>query len=223
MSARDSSHEYEIVHMSKTVAIVEDDPEVRQSLTRVLERTPGITCLGGFSSAEDALREVPALKPQILLMDVNLPGMNGVECVRKLGPLVPATLILMLTVHDDTDTIFDALSAGASGYLLKPVSAPELLAAIRDVQAGGAPMTSNIARKVVQSFIKPVVKVDEDAASLSPREREILDLLAQGYIYKEIAERLDIAYRTVHTHIERIYGKLHVRSRSQAVAKYRGL
>jgi len=210
--------------MSKTVAIVEDDSEVRQSLTRVLERSPGITCLGGFPSAEDALREVPALKPQILLMDVNLPGMNGVECVRKLGPLVPATLILMLTVHDDTDTIFNALAAGARGYLLKPVSATELLAAIRDVQAGGAPMTSNIARKVVQSFKNPTAIPEHDnTASLSPREREVLDMLAQGYIYKEIADHLDIAYRTVHTHIERIYAKLHVRSRSQAVAKYRGL
>ena len=209
--------------IKKTVAIVEDDPEVRQSLTRILERAPDITCLGGFPTAEDALREVPALKPQILLMDVNLPGMSGVDCVRRLGPLVPDTLIVMLTVHDDTDTIFDALSAGASGYLLKPVSATELLAAIRDVQADGAPMTSNIARKVVQSFRKTAAREDAEADSLSPREREILDLLAQGYIYKEIADRLGIAYRTVHTHIERIYGKLHVRSRAQAVAKYRGL
>ena len=208
--------------MTKTVAIVEDDAEVRQSLASVLDRAPGIRCIGGFATAEDALREVPDIRPQILLMDINLPGMNGVECVRKLGHLVPETLILMLTVHDDTDTIFDALAAGASGYLLKPVRATELLAAIRDVEAGGAPMTSNIARKVVQSFKKPLPRQD-DCENLSPREREILDLLAQGYTYKEIAEQLGITYRTVHTHIERTYAKLHVRSRAQAVAKYRGL
>ncbi len=206
---------------TKTVAIVEDDAEVRQSLALVLDRAPDIRCVG-FATAEDALREIPGIRPRILLMDVNLPGMSGVECVRKLAPLVPGTLILMLTVHDDTDTIFDALSAGASGYLLKPVRTTELLSAIRDVQAGGAPMTSNIARKVVQSFKKPLPR-EADFEMLSPREREILDLLAQGYIYKEIADQLGIAYRTVHTHIERTYAKLHVRSRAQAVAKYHHL
>ena len=206
--------------MTKTVAIVEDDADVRQSLVSVLGRASGIRCVGAFGSAEEAMRELPLVKPQIVLMDINLPGMSGVDCVRGLGPQLPDTLIVMLTVHDDTDTIFDALSAGASGYLLKPVRAAELLAAIRDVQAGGAPMTSNIARKVVHSFKKPAAVADE-TGNLTPREREILDLLAQGYIYKEIADQLHIGYRTVHTHIERIYGKLHVRSRSQAVAKYR--
>lgn len=204
----------------KTVAVVEDDDEVRQSLRSLLERTPGIRCVGDFATAEDALRDISEIRPDILLMDINLPGMSGVDCVRKLGPLVPRTLILMLTVHDDTETIFEALSAGASGYLLKPVLAAELLEAMRDVQAGGAPMTSNIARKVVRSFKKPT-PADDGCEPLSPRETEILDLLAQGYIYKEIAEQLGITYRTVSTHIERIYTKLHVRSRSQAVAKFR--
>lgn len=204
----------------KTVAIVEDDEEVRQSLRSILERAEGIRWVGGFASAEDALREIPDLRPDILLMDINLPGMSGVECVKKLSPIVPDTLILMLTVHDDTETIFEALSAGASGYLLKPVLAMELLAAMSDVQAGGAPMTSNIARKVVRSFKKPAPPED-DCEPLSPRETEILDLLAQGYIYKEIADQLGITYRTVSTHIERIYAKLHVRSRAQAVAKFR--
>ena len=208
--------------MTKTVAIVEDDAGVRDSLAAVLERAPGISCIGGFGSAEDALRELPGLKPEILLMDINLPGMSGVECVRKLGPLLPGTHILMLTVHDDADSIFDALSAGASGYLLKPVRAAELLAAIRDVHAGGAPMSSNIARKVVQSFNKTAPR-DDGSQNLWPREREVLELLAKGFIYKEIADQLGIGYRTVHTHIERIYDKLHVQSRAQAVAKFHGL
>ena len=206
--------------MEKTVAIVEDDEEVRQSLRSVLDRAEGVCCVGAYANAEVALQEIPKVRPQFLLMDINLPGASGVECVRKLGPILPETLILMLTVHDDTETIFDALSAGASGYLLKPVLAAELLAAISDVQAGGAPMTSNIARKVVQSFKKPAPQ-ENNSEPLSPRETEILDLLAQGYIYKEIADQLSITYKTVSTHIERIYNKLHVRSRAQAVAKFR--
>lgn len=209
-------------HPHKTFAIVEDDEAVRQSLRSVLDRAEGFQCVGTFATAEDALRDIPACQPEIVLMDINLPGMNGVECVRQLGLLVPDTLILMLTVHDDTETIFDALSAGASGYLLKPVLAAELLAAMRDVQAGGAPMTSNIARKVVHSFKKQPAPAQANEI-LSPRETEILDLLAHGYIYKEIAQQLDITYRTVSTHIERIYTKLHVRSRAQAVAKFRKL
>lgn len=204
---------------NKTVAIVEDDDDVRQSLRSVMERAEGLRCVGDFATAEDALREIPEIRPDILLMDINLPGMSGVECVRRLGPVVPEMLILMLTVHDDTETIFEALSAGASGYLLKPVLTAELLEAMRDVQAGGAPMTSNIARKVVRSFKKPAA-VDDGCEPLSPRETEILDLLAQGYSYKEIADQLGISYRTVSTHIERIYTKLHVHSRSQAVAKF---
>ena len=208
--------------MTKTVAIVEDDADVRDSLSAVLERARGIRYVGGFGSGEDALRELPALMPEVLLMDINLPGMSGVECVRKLGHLLPGTHILMLTVHDDADSIFDALSAGASGYLLKPVRAAELLAAIRDVHAGGAPMSSNIARKVVQSFNKTAPR-DDGSQNLWPREREVLELLAKGFIYKEIADQLGIGYSTVHTHIERIYGKLHVQSRAQAVAKFHGL
>src|SRR6185295_3973364 len=156
-----------------------------------------------------------------VLMDINLPGMDGVECVRRLIAASPRTQFLMLTVHDDTEAIFDSLAAGAAGYLLKPVRTQELLAAIRDVSTGGSPMTSNIARKVVQSFKQAPAPSDE-ATNLSKREKEILDALAEGYLYKEIADRLAISYSTVHTHITRIYEKLHVRSRGQAVAKYRG-
>ena len=208
--------------MATTVAIVDDHLSVRESMADILRRAPGLKCVGSYGSAEEALREIPRLAPQVVLMDINLPGMDGVECVRQLAALVPRTQILMLTVHNDTEAIFSSLSAGASGYLLKPVRAGELVAAVRDVYAGGAPMTSHIARKVVSSFQHASSPADV-AGGLSPRELEVLEYLAKGFIYKEIADRLGIAYRTVHTHIEHIYQKLHVRSRSQAVAKYHRL
>jgi DNA-binding NarL/FixJ family response regulator len=210
------------VEIMTKVAIVEDDASVRKSMVSILARTAGIRCVGDYGTAEEALRELPRLAPQVVLMDINLPGMNGVECVRQLSRLMPATQILMLTVHDDTEAIFDSLAAGASGYMLKPIRAAELAAAVRDVYAGGAPMTSNIARKVVQSFKQAAPPKAENEA-LSPREMEILEHLGKGLIYKQIAEVLGISYRTVHTHIEHIYEKLHVRSRSQAVAKFHRL
>jgi DNA-binding NarL/FixJ family response regulator len=204
-----------------SVAVVEDDAQVRRSLTAILKRGPGITCMGEFANAEEALREIPRLQPKVVLMDINLPGMDGVECVRRLSVLVPDAQIVMLTVYDNTEAIYNSLAAGASGYLLKPVSAAQLLAAIRDVFAGGAPMTSNIVRKVVQAFKQPALAAEE-AESLSPREQEVLDLLAKGYLYKEIADQLQVSYGSVHTYIERVFKKLHVRSRAQAVAKYLG-
>ena len=204
-----------------TVAIVEDDAQVRHSLEGIVKRGADVICVGAFANAEEALRELPRLKPRVVLMDINLPGMDGVECVRKLSALLPDTQIVMLTVYDNTDAIFNSLAAGASGYLLKPVSAAQLLSAVKDVYAGGAPMTSNIVRKVVQTFKQPVAAARE-AENLSGREQEVLDYLAKGYLYKEIAEQLGISYGTVHTYIERIFKKLHVRSRSQAVAKYLG-
>jgi DNA-binding NarL/FixJ family response regulator len=205
--------------MITKVAIVDDDASLRRSLTGILQRAHGIKCVGDFATAEAALKEISRLAPQILLMDINLPGMDGVECVRRLAGLATQTQIIMLTVHDDTNAIFNSLAAGASGYLLKPVRAHELVAAVRDVFAGGAPMTSNIARKVIQSF-KQATPVANMAAELSPREMEVLDCLTKGFVYKEIAEHLQISYATVRTHIERIYEKLHVRSRSEAVAKF---
>jgi len=204
-----------------TVAIVEDDDRVRHSLEGIVKRGPDVLCVAAFGNAEEALRELPRLRPRVVLMDINLPGMDGVECVRKLSGLLPEMQMVMLTVYDNTDAIFNSLAAGASGYLLKPVSAAQLLAAVKDVYTGGAPMTSNIVRKVVQTFKQPVATARE-TENLSAREQEVLDYLAKGYLYKEIADQLGIGYGTVHTYIERIFKKLHVRSRAQAVAKYLG-
>ena len=204
------------------VAIVEDDASVRASLAGILQRASNCRCVGIFGSAEEALREIPRLRPAVVLMDINLPGLNGVECVRQISKLLPELKILMLTVHEDSDFIFNSLAAGASGYLLKPVRSAELLAAVKDVNSGGAPMTSNIARKVVQSFQK-AGPARSEADNLSPRELAVLSHLAKGYSYKETADLMKISYSTVHTHIEHIYQKLHVQSRAQAVARYLGV
>jgi DNA-binding NarL/FixJ family response regulator len=203
-----------------TIAIVEDNAGVRTSMLKILEDAPNCRCVGAFSSGEDALREIPRLKPQVVLMDISLTGMDGVECVRQLANLMELPQILMLTVHEDPDFIFNSLAAGAAGYLLKPVRAAQLLAAVKDVYAGGAPMTSNIARKVVQSFKRATFAVRTEAENLSPREMDVLNYLVKGFSYKETAEALGLAYGTVHTHIEHIYHKLRVQSRAQAVARY---
>ena len=205
--------------VSIVISIVEDDAPARGMLADWIQHVPGFRCAGAHGSAEAALATLPAEKPSVVLMDINLPGISGIECVRRLKPLLPDTQFVMLTVYDDADHIFNALAAGASGYLLKRMSRAELLAALKDVQAGGSPMSSNIARKVVQSFQRPDSQPSE-GEDLSPREREVLELLARGYLYKEIAESLHISGPTVNTYIRRIYEKLHVRSRSQAVAKY---
>src|ERR1700743_3778672 len=183
------------------IAIVEDDAGLRESLGGVVRRAPDCQCVGAFGTAEEALQAIPQLNPRVVLMDINLPGLDGVECVRRLAEFQPCPQIIMLTVHEDTDYIFESLAAGASGYLLKPVRAAELLAAIKNVYAGGAPMTSSIARKVVQSF-KQAKPAQNDVEELSPREQEILEFLAKGYSYKETAEQIGISYSTVHTHIE---------------------
>ena len=202
------------------VAVVEDEPESRKSIEEILNRAPGVRCVGSFASAEEALRGIPGLKPLVVFMDIHLPGMDGVECVRHLSEILPGTQIVMLTVHDNPDAIFNSLAAGASGYLLKPVRAAELIAAVKDVIGGGAPMTSNIARKVVRTFKKPLAPSVKSADDLTPKETQVLEYLAQGYLYKEIGDVLNITYGTVRTHIEHIYEKLHVRSRSQAIIKY---
>jgi DNA-binding NarL/FixJ family response regulator len=209
------------IRMSISVSIVEDDAQVRASLVKLIDSSPGFRCVSNHASAENALLEIPKVKSQVVLMDINLPGINGVECVRRLKPQLPATQIIMLTVYQNTEHIFNALAAGATGYLLKQTPPAELLAAIREVHVGGSPMSSHIARKIVQSF-QQSASASAEAQSLSPREAEVLDLLAKGFLYKEIADSMKVTYATVHTHIRHIYEKLHVRSRTEAVAKHLG-
>ncbi len=205
--------------MAITVSIVEDNDQLRGTLARVLTRAEGFQCLGQHATAEVALEALPKERPNVVLMDINLPGMSGVECVRQLKQLLPETQVMMLTAYEDTENIFNSLAAGASGYMLKRTRTTALLEAIREVSKGGSPMTTHIARKVVQSFQKPAASADP-AENLSPREKEVLDCLAQGFLYKEIAEKLGISYETVHTYIRRIYEKLQVRTRTEAVAKF---
>src|SRR6266545_792632 len=205
--------------MPITVSIVEDNEQLRGTLTRVLNRAEGFQCVGQHGSAEAALEGVPKEKPAVVLMDINLPGMNGVECVRKLKPLLPQTHMIMLTVYEDTENIFNALAAGATGYMLKRTPRAEVLDAILEVHRGGSPMTTHIARKVVQSFQQTGAS-SQQTESLSPREQEVLDCLSKGFLYKEIADKLGIGYETVHTYIRRIYEKLQVRTRTEAVAKF---
>lgn len=206
--------------MAIKIALIEDKAAVRTSMVNIIEGTPDFKCVGAFGSGEEALREIPKLKPQVVLMDIGLGGMNGVECVHQLAKIMKLPQIIMLTVHEDPDSIFNSLAAGASGYLLKPVRASQLQAAVKDVYAGGAPMTSNIARKVVQSFKHVTPSGRPTSENLSPREVDVLDYLVKGFSYKETAEAMGISYSTVHTHIEHIYHKLHVQSRAQAVARY---
>jgi DNA-binding NarL/FixJ family response regulator len=204
--------------MAITVSIVEDAAGVREGLARLLDSSPGFRCVACYPDAESALAGIPAQPPDVVLMDIDLPGLNGVECVRKLKALVPAIRVVMLTVYDDPERIFNALSAGAIGYLLKKRVPEELLAAVRDAHSGGSPMSSQISRKVVQFFQN--VPATNPMESLSTRELEVLDLLAKGFLVKEIADRTGLGYGTVRTYIRRIYEKLQVHSRSQAMAKY---
>ena len=217
--------------MAIHVIVVEDDSRLRSGLMEIINSDPECACVGAFGSGEEALEKAPPLKPQVAVMDINLPGMDGIECVRQLSERLPKLQIVMLTVYQDTNNLFRARAAGAHGYLVKPSRARELLAAIRDIHQGGAPMTSALARKVVDAFRKqttPASAVSSAAAEsaengeLAPREKEVLDLLAQGFSYKEIADRLNVAFATVHTYVLRIYKKLHVRSKNAAVARWLG-
>ena len=220
--------------MAIDVIIVEDDNRLRSGLVEIVNSDPQCTCVGAFGSGEEALAQAPALHPQVAVMDINLPGMDGIECVRQLSERLPELQIVMLTVYQDTNNLFRALAAGAHGYLVKPARARDLLAAIRDIHRGGAPMTSALARKVVDAFraqapsAAPAMPVGAAASGggesdeLAPREKEVLDLLAQGFSYKEIADKLNVAFATVHTYVLRIYKKLHVRSKNAAVARWLG-
>lgn len=205
--------------MSTTVAIVEDDRGLREVLAQIIAEASGLECQGTYCQAEEALIAIPANPPDVILMDINLPGMDGVECVRRLAEKAPRTQIIMLTVYKDTDSIFNALAAGAVGYLNKPVRAGQLIEAIREVISGGSPMSSAIARKVVQAFRAPAPHKPE---GLAEREAEVLELLARGYQCKEVAQKLGVSYSTVRTYVARIYEKLQVNSRAEAIARYLG-
>jgi len=207
--------------MTITVSIVEDDVSLRSIYVKWLNQAEGFRLLSQFGDGLQALHALPQEKPDVVLMDINLPGLNGVECVRQLKAQMPATQSVMITVYEDPDRIFNALAAGATGYLLKETAREDLLAALRDVHRGGSPMSSGIARKVVQCFQKPPPAGPEAGVhELSAREQEVLDLLARGYLYKEISEALKLSDHTVDTYLRRIYEKLHVHSRAQATARY---
>jgi DNA-binding NarL/FixJ family response regulator len=201
------------------VAIVDDDDGIRTSLAALIRRAEALKLTGDYADAETALKEIPRRPPDVVLMDINLPGLNGVECVRQLKTTLPNVQFLMLTVYEDSDSLFNSLKAGASGYLLKRTASARLLEAIHDVHAGGSPMTPQLARRVVQLFSRTA----EDTSSMSrltPGEREFLDQLAKGYAYKEIADRMNISIDTVRSYVRTVYEKLHVHSRTEAVVKY---
>ena len=201
------------------VSIIEDDASVRKILAGWVSRAKGYRCAGQYHCVESAVAHLPKEKPDVVLVDINLSGQSGIQCVHELKPVMPDTQFLMLTVYEDSDHIFDALKAGASGYMLKRTPREELLASIKQVHGGGSPMTGYIARKVVQSF-KQVESEKVETNNLSPREMEVLRFLARGSSYKEIADSLGIGMGTVNTHIYRIYQKLHVQSRTEAVVRF---
>ncbi len=203
------------------VAIVEDSRGTRESLTELLGHAPTLRCVGAHPSGEEALRQIPGKTPDVVLMDINLPQMNGIECVARLKEQMPKTQVLMLTTYEDGDLIFDSLRKGANGYLLKDMPPAELVQAIEDVHTGGAPMSPQIARKVVSHF-QQIKKPQSDMDQLTKREEEILSLLAKGFFYKEIAEKMGVTIHTVKAHSHHVYEKLHVQSRTEAVLKYIG-
>lgn len=203
------------------VALVEDDPQVRDGLRLLIDHCPSCVCAAAFGSAEEALARLAALEVDVVLMDIQLPGRSGIECLGELKRRHPRLRIMMLTVFEDHDLIFQSLAAGASGYLLKQTPPDKLLEAITELHRGGAPMSTQIARRVVE-FFQQAAPSNDAAAQLSPREKEILALLAKGYLYKEIAGQLGLSVETVRTHIHNIYEKLQVRTRTEAVMKVYG-
>lgn len=201
------------------VGIVEDNNKIRDGLAALIDGSDGFRCKAKFTTAEEALRQLPKDSPDVVLMDINLPGMSGIECVIKLKEILPEVQIMMLTVYEDNDSVFKSLSAGATGYILKRTPPAELLESIRELYNGGSPMSDQIARKVVQAF-QQMGKSSKETENLSERESEILSYLSKGYYDKEIADKLFLSVKTVRTHLRNIYKKLHVRSRTEAIIKY---
>jgi DNA-binding NarL/FixJ family response regulator len=205
--------------MQIKVAIVDDDEGIRSSLSALIRRAKDLKLTGEYANAENALKEIPRNLPDVVLMDINLPGMKGYDCVRRLKTAHPAVQFLMLTVYEDSDSLFNSLRAGASGYLLKRTASARLLEAIQDVFEGGAPMSPQLARRVVQFFSAPATQ-NTELAKLTNAEREFLEQLSKGYAYKEIADRMGISIDTVRSYVRTVYEKLHVHSRTEAVVKY---
>jgi DNA-binding NarL/FixJ family response regulator len=201
------------------VSIVDDAEGIRTSLAALIRNAPALRLVGEYANAEVALKEIPQHPPDVVLMDINLPRMNGVECVRQLKAQLPQMQFLMLTVYEDGDSLFDSLRAGASGYLLKRTATKNLIEAIHDLHAGGSPMSPQMARRVVMLFNRPAQQ-ESEVTQLTPNEREFLRQLAKGYTYKEIADRMNVAMDTVRTYVRKVYDKLHVHSRTEAVVKY---
>ena len=207
--------------MPITLSFVEDDRQTRESLLALLSEESSVRCLSAYANGEDAVRGIPLEQPDVALVDINLPKMNGIECVRQLKAAMPKLQILMFTTYEESDLIFECLRAGANGYLLKKAIVSSLVPAIEQVYAGGAPMSMPIARKVVEHFHRRANRNERsEVDTLTTREQEILALLAEGFLYKEIAERLDISFGTVRTHMQHIYEKLQVQSRTAATLKY---
>jgi DNA-binding NarL/FixJ family response regulator len=207
--------------MNIRVAIVEDNDSIRESLALILDGSPGLQCCGAWRTAEAALENLPRKPADVVLMDINLPGQSGIECVRRLKSVLPKLQIIMLTIEDDSRKVFESLKAGASGYLLKNLPPAQILEAVEEVHRGGSPMSSQIARLLVQQFQQSGRRNDE-MAHLTPREEEVLSLAVKGYRSKEIADALSLSTQTVQTHFRNLYEKLHVRSRVEAVARYLG-
>jgi DNA-binding NarL/FixJ family response regulator len=200
--------------------VVEDDVELRKQLVELLGTAPDIRCIGAFASGEEALKEIPLLKPNVVLMDIQLPRMSGIRCVIELKKLIPELRVIMVSIYEDSDRIFKALKAGANGYLIKSSHALQILEAVRDVDGGGAPMSSHIANKVVEHF-HVIGPSPEAEVNLSPREEQVLNLLCSGFLYKEIADKMNIKVSTVRYFVENVCRKLHVRNRVEAVARHR--
>ena len=204
------------------IGIVEDNKVIRESLIEFVQADPEFSCVCTCATAEEALKVIPKHQPEIVLMDIQLPNLSGIECTAQLKQLMPTLQIIMVTVYEDTDRIFKALRAGACGYLLKRCTPAELIAAVREVRQGGAPMSREIARKVIFSFQEPLTAAAE-VEGLSPREQEILELLTQGFANKEIADRVGVSDGTVRWHLRHVYHKLHVRTRTEAALKFRSV
>jgi DNA-binding NarL/FixJ family response regulator len=205
-----------------SMSVVEDMDEVRQKIKRIIDESEEFICLSTYGNAEKALEELPRLSPDIVLMDINLPGMSGIECIKEVKKKCPQIQFMMFTIYENSEQVYEALAAGANGYLLKQTPPEEILRALKELYEGGAPMSTHIARKVVSFFQKENKNNPEHSGDLSKREKQVLELLSKGFLYKEISDQLFISTGTVRQHIHKIYEKLHVQNRTEAINKFYG-